>query len=211
MNSGTAPLAKNVGIVGCGYVSAFYMATSHRYPDLKFVAAFDIDRDRLQKFSSKYSIRPAESLHELIEKCDLVVNLTTPESHFEVSRICLENSKSVYSEKPVTLSNSETQELVQIATKQNVNIFSAPCVHLSAMAETVNRAIEQGLVGDIYAVYAEMDNDLVHLKQHESWRNEFGIGWPAKNEFESGATLEHAAYTSTIVSQFLKKLFRCTK
>ena len=196
------PIAKRIGIVGCGYVSSFYMATASKHPQLDFVAAFDIDSERLRKFSEHYNIPQAGSLDELIDGCELVVNLTTPESHFEVSKRCLEKKISVYSEKPITLRNEETEALVRLAQANNVNIFCAPCVHLSSMAETVLHHLTDGIIGDVYTVYAEMDNDLVHLKQHEKWANDFGIEWPAKNEFESGATLEHAAYTLCLLRKW---------
>lgn len=196
---------KKIGIVGCGYVSAFYMATADKHPHLDFVAAYDIDSERLKHFSEYYAIPKTESLDELIEKCELVLNLTTPESHFDVSKRCLKKKRSVYSEKPVTLSDAETETLVALAQQHNVNIFGAPCVHLSSMADTVLEFINEGKLGDIYTVYAEMDNDLVHLKQHEKWTNDFGISWPAKNEFESGATLEHAAYTLCLLRKWFGK------
>ena len=196
------PIAKRIGIVGCGYVSSFYMATASKHPQLDFVAAFDIDSERLRKFSEHYNIPQAGSLDELIDGCELVVNLTTPESHFDVSKRCLEKKISVYSEKPITLRNEETEALVRLAQANNVNIFCAPCVHLSSMAETVLHHLTDGIIGDVYTVYAEMDNDLVHLKQHEKWANDFGIEWPAKNEFESGATLEHAAYTLCLLRKW---------
>ena len=201
-NSVNDKKAKSIGIVGCGYVSAFYMATAKEHPQLNFVAAYDIDRERLRRFSEHYNIPQTNSLDELIDSCDMVVNLTTPESHFEVSKRSLEKKKSVYTEKPVTLQNEETEKLVELARANNVNLYCAPCVHLSSMAETVQHHLNEGILGNIYAVYAEMDNDLVHLKQHEKWANDFGINWPAKNEFESGATLEHAAYTLCLLRKW---------
>lgn len=191
-----------IGIVGCGYVSGFYMATAEQYPHFKFVAAYDINSERRAAFSKHYGIPEADSLDALIDDCDLVLNLTTPESHFEVSRRCLEKKKSVYTEKPTTLSVEDTENLIKLAVKNDVNLFGAPCVHLSNMADTVLHFLNEGIIGDIYAVYAEMDNDLVHLKQHENWANSFGVGWPAKNEFESGATLEHAAYTLCLLRKW---------
>ena len=202
VNKINATKTKRIGIVGCGYVSAFYMATASKHPELDFVAAYDIDSQRLRRFSEHYGIAQAGSLDELVDSCELVVNLTTPESHFDVSKRCLDKKTSVYSEKPITLKNEQTETLIKLAQENNVNIFGAPCVHLSSMAETVLHHLKNDLIGDIYAVYAEMDNDLVHLKQHEKWANDFGIHWPAKNEFESGATLEHAAYTLCLLQKW---------
>lgn len=167
-----------------------------------FHLAYDVDRHRLERFCTHYNISPAESLQQLIQESDLLLNLTNPESHYEVSRLALENAVPVYTEKPITPSEAQTNDLVRIAKTNNVNLFSAPCVHLSSIAEAVKVHLESGAIGRVHAVYAEMDNDIVHAKNYETWTNEFGVRWPAKNEFESGATLEHAAYTLCLLTKW---------
>ena len=194
--------SRRVGIVGCGFVSSMYMHTSAEYPWLPIVGAYDIDSDRLQRFSAHYQVPTFDSYEALVDSSDIILNLTTPESHFELSKYALSKSVSVYTEKPITPSDKENRELIEIALKNNVNLFGAPCVHLSPMAETVKHYLDEGLLGDIYAVYAEMDNDPVHKKAYENWSNTFGVKWPAKNEFESGATLEHAGYTLCLLQKW---------
>lgn len=202
-----------VGIVGCGFVSSMYMDTINLYPDLKLVGAYDANQGRRDRFCSHYNVEPTDSLDTLLSKSDLIVNLTTPENHFQVSKSVLEKGVPVYSEKPMTLSPADARSLVDVALANNTNIFCAPCVHLSEMAETVDHHIKSGILGKIYAVYAEMDDGLVHTMAHEKWLNEFGIPWPAKNEFESGSTLEHAAYTLCLLKKWfgegeLKSVFQ---
>ncbi len=184
-----------IGIVGCGYVSSLYMSSLGEYADLELVGAYDTNPQRLSGFCNHYKTKAYPSLNELLDDCELLVNLTIPESHYEVSKAALLRGTPVYSEKPLTLSESDARSLVDIAVENNTNIFGAPCVHLSKMAETVKFHLDNNKIGKVYAVYAEMDNDQVHAKAYENWRNTFGVRWPAKNEFESGATLEHAAYT----------------
>jgi len=191
-----------IGVVGCGFVSSLYMSTLHEYPSLKLVGAFDINPTRLKKFCAFYETKEFSVIEELIDQCDLVVNLTTPESHFDISKKVLECGKPVYTEKPLTLNQSDDNYLVDLAIEKGINIHGAPCVHHGKMAETVKHYLDQELLGEIYAVYAEMDNDQVHAKAYENWRNDFGVNWPAKNEFESGATVEHAAYSLALLEKW---------
>lgn len=202
-----------IGIVGCGYVSSLYMSSFNEYPDLELVGAYDTHPQRLRDFCSHYNTTAYISLNELLDDCELLVNLTIPESHYEVSKSALLRGIPVYSEKPLTLSDEDAKSLVDIAIENNTNIFGAPCVHLSKMAETVKFHLDNNKIGKVYAVYAEMDNDQVHAKAYENWRNTFGVRWPAKNEFESGATLEHAAYTLCLLRKWfgegeLKSVFQ---
>ncbi len=202
-----------IGIVGCGYVSSLYMSSLDKYADLELVGAFDTNPPRLAEFCRYYKTKAYASVNELLDDCELLVNLTTPESHFDVSKTALLRGIPVYSEKPLTLSDSDAKSLVDIAIDNNTNIFGAPSVHLSKMAETVKFHLDDNKIGKVYAVYAEMDNDQVHAKAYENWKNTFGVRWPAKNEFESGATLEHAAYTLCLLRKWfgegeLKSVFQ---
>ena len=45
----------------------------------------------------------------------IVVNLTTPESHFEISRMALEAGKHVYSEKPLAMNLQDAMRLTALA------------------------------------------------------------------------------------------------
>ena len=46
-------------------------------------------------------------------------------------------------------------------------------------------------------VYAEMDDGMVHRMPYRKWVTEYGVGWPYRDEFETGCTVEHAGYVLT--------------
>ena len=191
-----------IGIVGCGFVSSLYMKSLPLYDDLKFVGAYDIKPDRLKDFCDFYKATAYDSLETLTADVDLIVNLTTPQEHFDVTAYALRAGRSVYSEKPLTTSEEDSKKLIDIATENNTNLLGAPCGHLSEMAETVAKLLEDKVIGDVYAVYAEMDDGLIHKVAYEKWKNEFGVEWPAKNEFEIGSTNEHAGYTICLLQKW---------
>jgi len=191
-----------IGIVGCGYVSAFYMSTLHLHSDLELVGAFDSDPIRLSGFCEHYKITPYDSLDELLDACGIIVNLTNPMSHFNISKRALERGISVYSEKPLAMSETECSSLINLAIKNDCNIYGAPCIHYSKMAETIKLHLDSKLIGNILVVYAEMDDSVVSTHNYEKWKNEFGISWPAKNEFESGSTIEHASYILCLLEKW---------
>ena len=66
----------------------------------------DLDMNRQATFSAHYSVPTYNSIRDLLEdeRVEMVLNLTNPGSHYEVSRQCLEAGRHVYSEKPLALS-----------------------------------------------------------------------------------------------------------
>ncbi len=193
-----------IAIVGCGYVADYYLKTLPLHPELELVGVMDRDAQRASRFSAHYSVPIYSSLEELLkdDRVELVVNLTNPDSHFAVSKACLEAGKHVYSEKPLAMRFPEARELVELAESEGLQISSAPCTFLNESAQTLWKALRENRIGNVRLVYAEMDDGLVHRTPYRKWVSESGTPWPYKDEFEVGCTIEHAGYAVTWLSGF---------
>jgi len=193
-----------IGFVGCGYAADIYFQSLKKYPHLKLVAVTDRDQKRLSEFGAYYSVKTCSTVEALLAdpSIEMIVNLTNPSSHFEVSKACLEAGKHVYSEKPLTMAFSEAQALVELANTKGLYLSSAPCGVLGETAQTLWRALNSGEIGTVRAVYAELDDGPVQLREPHLWRSASGALSPYRDEFEVGCTLEHAAYYLTWFTAF---------
>lgn len=182
-----------------------YVKTLGNHRHLKLVGVFDSDPERTELHSARWGVEGYESLDSLLAKCDakLILNLTNPRSHFDVTHRCLSAGKHVYSEKPLGMTLDEGRQLDQLAKSKGLLLGSAPCSWLSESAATIKQAIDDGMIGDIHLVYANFDDGLIAPNMAPwSWRNDAGIAWPAKDEFEIGCTFEHAGYMLTWLAYF---------
>lgn len=195
------PKLDRIGIIGTGFVADLYMRSLATFPDLKVVKAFDIDEQRSAAFCRHWKIPRASSLCEFLQDGDdsplLVLNLTNPSSHFEVSRACLEAGKHVYSEKPLALDMTSARTLCDLAKEKSLLLASAPCSVLGEAAQTLWLAVRQKAVGKALLVYGELDDDFISQAPFQKWRSESGAPWPYRDEFLVGCTLEHAGYYLT--------------
>ncbi len=188
-----------IAIVGCGFVADYYLATLPLHPELQLIGVMDRDRARADHFAERSGVRRYDDLAELLADPDvqLVVNLTNPRNHYEISRAALEAGKHVYSEKPLAMDFEQARALTELAAARGLEIGSAPCSHLSETAQTLWKALRDEVIGKVRLVYAEMDDGMIHLMPYKKWHSESGIPWPYKDEFEVGCTLEHAGYDLT--------------
>ncbi|KAK2806406.1 hypothetical protein FQN50_005823 [Emmonsiellopsis sp. PD_5] len=186
----------NIAFVGCGFVAAYYGDTLPNHPELRPLAAFDISPSRLSAFSKRYNIPAAASFQAILDNpdIDLVVNLTPPATHVEISRAVLLAGKHVYSEKPLSLEPAGAKELIALAAKQNRLLAVAPCNFLGGSMQTVARLVRENVVGTPRVVYAELDDGPIHQLPYHTWKSGAGASWPAETEFRVGAVWEHAAY-----------------
>jgi len=188
-----------LAIIGCGFVADYYLATIKNYPQLEILGVMDRDQERSRRFSEYHQLPIYHSLTELLkdERVDIVVNLTNPGSHYEISKASLLAGKHVYSEKPLAMTIPEAKQLHQLAQEQGLYLASAPCSLLGETAQTIWKALRENKIGSVRLVYAEMDDAMVHQMPYQQWLSESGIPWPYKDEFEVGCTLEHAGYYLT--------------
>jgi len=188
-----------IALVGCGYVSAYYIQTLPLHPELVLRGVMDRDDARSGSLAKILSVHQYESLNAVLEddQVDIVLNLTNPRNHYEVTRACLEAGKHVYTEKPLAMSLSRAKELVETADRSGLYLASAPCTLLNDAGQTFWKAVRDKVVGDIRLVYAEMDDGMVHRMPYRKWVTEYGVGWPYRDEFETGCTVEHAGYVLT--------------
>lgn len=188
-----------IGIIGCGFVADYYLSTLPGHPQLKLCGVADRVDAHAKRFASHHEVHRYASVDELLadDAVEVVLNLTDPRSHYEVSKAALDAGKHVYSEKPLAIDLDEAKSLVELAASRGLQLSSAPCSLLGETAQTMWKAVRKGDVGKVRLVYAEMDEGLVHQMPFRSWSSEAGAPWPYKDEFEVGTVIEHAGYVVT--------------
>jgi len=195
----------NLAVIGCGYVAEFYGLTLPNYPQLKLIGAYDHNEEKLAAFTRRWATRAYASLDHVLDdpSVGMILNLTNPRSHYEITSKCLEAGKHVYSEKPLAMNTPAAAELVALARSRNLSLGSAPCSLLSETAQTIWKGLREGIIGRVRLIYANFDDGMIAPKLAPwQWHNGSGAPWPAKDEFEVGCTFEHAGYILTWLAAF---------
>jgi predicted dehydrogenase len=190
-----------IAIVGTGFVADLYMNSLMTFPGVRVIKAYDTNRARLAEFSAYWNVPAATEIDEVLDpgpgSSQLILNLTNPCSHFEVSQACLQAGKHVYSEKPLATTFREAQMLCALAESKGLLIASAPCSVLGEAAQTLWLALRRHEIGKVRLIYAELDDNFVLQAPYRKWFSASGAPWPYRNEFITGCTLEHAGYYLT--------------
>jgi len=139
-----------VGIIGCGNISAAYLQLAPMFKGYDIVAVADINMDNARARAAEFDVR-AQTVDDLLAAADvdLVINLTIPAAHVDVSRAILKAGKHVYSEKPFVLSLAEAQELGDIAKAEGVRIGSAPDTFMGGSHQLARNLIDAGAIGKV--------------------------------------------------------------
>ncbi|POF33693.1 Gfo/Idh/MocA family protein [Roseibium marinum] len=139
-----------IGILGCGNISAAYMRLSPLFRGIEVRACADINEAAAKARAEEFGLR-AETVEGLLaaDDIDIIVNLTVPAAHFEVSRQVLEAGKHVYSEKPFVLSVEQGQALAAIAETKGLRVGSAPDTFLGGSHQLARHLIDSDAIGKV--------------------------------------------------------------
>jgi predicted dehydrogenase len=157
-------MSVGVGIVGCGNISEVYLVNAKLFRDIRVVACADIDVEAAKRQADRHGV-VAASVADLLKRddVDVVLNLTIPEAHAEVSLSALECGKHVYSEKPLATTVSDGERILAAAERCRLRVGAAPDTILGAGCQTARRAIDAGKIGrPLSAVAAIMSHGMEH-------------------------------------------------
>jgi predicted dehydrogenase len=185
-----------IAIAGAGFVADYYVATLANHPGLRLGGIWDHDSVRLRQFTDFHGLRAYRSLEHCLEDPDvsILVNLTSPGSHYALNCAALEAGKHVYCEKPLGMTFDEAREVIDLADRKGLMVCGAPANGLSDAKRLTVQLIEAGRIGAPRLAYAEMEDGPVFKDNWTEWRSRSGAKWPGLHEFEVGCTLEHAGY-----------------
>lgn len=143
---------QGIGIIGCGNISTAYLTLAPLFKGLEVRAVADLNLEAANTQADKFGVR-AHTVDELLkaDDIDIVVNLTIPDAHFEVTRAILQAGKHAYSEKPIVLTQAQGEELRALAAAQNLRIGSAPDTFLGGAHQAARAAIDAGQIGEVVA------------------------------------------------------------
>lgn len=147
-----------LGIIGCGVISSIYLEAPSKFDILQIQACADIVLERAQAQAKRYGVPKAYSVEELLAdpEIDMVINLTIPAVHAQISQAALGAGKSVYSEKPLALNRDDGQRILQLGRQKNLRVGCAPDTFLGGGLQTCIKLINDGQIGIPVAATAFM-------------------------------------------------------
>jgi predicted dehydrogenase len=161
-----------IGILGCGHVSDQYFEGLALDDSLTVVACADLDRARAEQKAAEHGVPRTCSPDELLAdaEVELIVNLTPPQAHAQVSLAAIEAGKHVWSEKPLATNLEDGRALVDAATRAGVRLGCAPDTFLGGGLQTAIKLVDDGWIGDTIAGGVAM----VTEPGYESWHPDVG-------------------------------------
>src|SRR5215208_7241902 len=95
-----------IGLIGCGAISGAYLTHARAFPILQFTACSDLDLERAKAKALEFQVPRVLLVEEILRdhNVDIILNLTVPKAHAQISLAALNTGKHIFSEKPLGVS-----------------------------------------------------------------------------------------------------------
>ena len=137
-----------IGVIGCGVISKAYLTAMKQFPNIELRAVADMRSAAAEQRAQEFGV-PGMRVDQLLKRDDveIVVNLTVPLAHTDVSLAVLNAGKHVHSEKPLGVNMAEARKVMDLATQKNLRVGCAPDTFLGGGHQTARKLIDDGAIG----------------------------------------------------------------
>lgn len=167
-----------VAMIGVGAISGIYLKNlTLTFKEVELIGVCDLVperaekgvqyvRDEVEKGAKAVIPKIYKDMYEAFDdpEVDVILNLTRPYEHYEVTKQALLHGKHVFSEKPLAVDMEEADELVELAKKTGLHMGGAPDTFMGAGIQTCRKLIDSGIIGDVIGANCAM---VCH--GHETW------------------------------------------
>lgn len=140
------------GIMGPGSIAHKFAEDIKLVKNAKLVAVASNNFERANKFKNDFKIEYSFDSYEELAKSDVVdaIYVATPHVfHKANALLAINNKKHVLIEKPITVNESELNQLIDAAKKNKVLIMEAMWSRFLPAVIKVKKLIEDNVIGDI--------------------------------------------------------------
>ena len=137
-----------IGVIGCGVISKAYLTAMQQFSNIELRAVADMRSAAAEQRGEEFGV-PGMRVDQLLKRDDveIVVNLTVPLAHTDVSLAVLNAGKHVHSEKPLGVNMAEARKVMDLAAGKNLRVGCAPDTFLGGGHQTARKLIDDGAIG----------------------------------------------------------------
>lgn len=157
-----------VGVIGFGYWGPNIVRNLNALDNCQLVSVCDKSPAALKRVSRTYpGVHLTTDFSDILRSPDIdAVAVVTPVwTHFELAKAALENGKHVFVEKPFTSTSRQAEELIELASRNNLQIMVDHTFLFSGAVRKIRELVDNRTLGPLY--YFDSTRVNLGLFQHD--------------------------------------------
>ncbi len=124
---------KNIVILGCenSHANMFldYIRDNSKYKDINVLGVYSDDPDASRALNKKYGVKIMDSYDQYIAEADgVIITARHGDNHYKYANPYMQNGKTMFIDKPITVSEADAILLVKAAIKSGVKLTGGSCL-----------------------------------------------------------------------------------
>ena len=139
-----------IGLIGCGHIAETYFRAEKYFNNIKIIKCADINEKASKRCALNFGIKSV-TVNELLKdnEIEIILNLTIPKAHYQISKKALINGKHIYSEKPLAINLNDGKKLLKISKKKKLYFGNAPDTFLGGGIQKSKELVEKNIIGNV--------------------------------------------------------------
>ncbi len=139
-----------IGLIGCGHIAETYFRAEKYFNNIKIIKCADINEKASKRCALNFGIKSV-TVNELLkdDEIEIILNLTIPKAHYQISKKALINGKHIYSEKPLAIHLNDGKKLLKISKKKKLYLGNAPDTFLGGGIQKSKELVEKNIIGNV--------------------------------------------------------------
>ena len=172
-----------IGLIGCGFMGKMHASVYKLLPNADLVACLDLKADRAKAFGDQFAVDFFTDFDQMVndKKIDVIDICLPTFLHKEFTLRAAAAAKDVVCEKPMAMSLSEADAMIEACRKANVKLFIAHCIRFWPEYALLKQMVSDGRYGKLVSL------NLTRLGEFPSWSSE---NWLADESKSGGGVLD---------------------
>jgi UDP-N-acetylglucosamine 3-dehydrogenase len=147
----------NVAVIGLGNMGKHHVRNYSVIPTANLVAVCDVQQTVVDEFKEKYKCNGYTSLDEMLDKESIdAISITAPTKlHYELGKKVLSRGIHLLLEKPICDNESDADELIALAEKNNVVLTVGHIERFNPAVLKLKELIDDGALGKVTSIIAK--------------------------------------------------------
>ncbi len=180
----------NAAVIGTGFIGPAHLEALRRIGGVEIVAIASLDAEKAHDLAGRFAIpRIYADWRDVIadRQVEVIHNCTPNNLHFEINKRAVLAGKHIVSEKPLTLTAKESDELLRLVRKSGVVNAVNFNYRFYPLVQQARHMVRSGALGTTLLVHGHYLQDWLLYDTDYNWRLESGISGASRAMADIGS------------------------
>ena len=147
-------MKKKIVILGCenSHANAFlgFIRDKEEFSDVEVIGVYSHERETAEKLNEQFGVPVMDNYDDAVGKVDgVVITARHGDRHLMYAKPYIESGVPMFIDKPVTVKEEDTVELVELLKKNNIQVTGGSCLKYDPFVLALKRDRECNAMGKV--------------------------------------------------------------